>query len=1584
LFSYGKGGLSYEGRLLAAGEARKSVGGLSVEGAELEAVGKGNANGLENLRLKGKGGAYTLGYEGPLDYKGLKISGALSLSSGSETLRGNLKGENGSYALSVEDAVLKGLKIRDLTAGVEKRGDLYSLRLKGGLEKDGNSLSLDGTGKYGTELSFKVKLAYRDLSYLLEGMYGKGLMTLAGGYGLKGELRFLEGGACGGSLKAKGLPLAVDDGVLYLDLSLRGDYSANRTWRVEGDEIRVRYEGKGEIPAIGLKGLKLDAGKLSVETLSLQGKGYGLSGSLKGSYGKKTMEGSASFVGEGTLGGGRARYGLSLGYGEGIGKLKLQVDGYDLGLIGVNGYRAKALLEGSGELSLAELLRGEYGKLDGWVLKGKAGLAGSAMTVSDQRMELSKAGKELSLKIGNGRGFDAVLRYALGGESVTGAVKLKGYRPEGDVLGLAGAPKDLLALRCDGGASFAYDKSGLKYEGDVVVKGGAGQKVSGLPVAGASVELVGKGDERGFGEIAVKGTLGDYRIGYEGSFGFEGLAAAGEISLSKDGEALRGTVKGERGTYDLAVGEGLLGGVGLKNLTAGIKGEGDRYGLRLKAEIGAGKVEGDGFILKGNSGYEWRMGLQDLDVLGILNVARGFGVQVSADGIRQASLSGSLSVKGDKGKISWAAFGMEGALDVGGTKILLTGSGSGDESRYEIRGLDAKVAGETVSVKGKGEFGALTKFAGNLGYRGVSYGLEGTYSNGLAALKGDYGLDAEMVIGKDGTLKGSLKARGLPLALDEGRIYGNLSLRGFYGADKAWRLEGDEIALRYEGKGEFPAVWMNGLKASDGKVDVSALTLRGEGYGLSGGLSGSYGAKGIEGRGRFVGEGSLGGGTAQYDLDLGYKEGQGRLKIGLGGYDLGIVGLKGFRAHASLEGSGELSPEELLRGELGKLDGWTLRGKAGFEGDALTLSDQAIEIRKTADVLSLKLGNGGGFEGLLRYTLGGKELEGQISLAAYRPEVDIMTRIPLLSDLSGLLFEGGATLSYGESGLSYEGRALALGEAGRLVGGLPADGARFEIAGKGDGIGLSEVALKSVLGTYGLTYDGSLGYEGLKVAGGLSFSAGADIVQGNLKGENGIYELTVGQASIKGIGIKGLAAGLERKADSFGLTLSGELEKDGETLLVKARGEYGTDLKFAMELGYRGVTYGMDGTFGAGLLTLKGGYGLEGKLVMGEGKAIEGSLSARDLPLAVDGGMVYGNLSLRGAYGKDESWWVEGDEVGLRYEGKEKYPIVGMKGLRIGGGRAEVDAFTLEGEGYGLSGSLKGSYGGEGTEAIEGSGIFIGEEALGGGSAIYQLSFGYGEGRGRVRLGVDGYDLGLAGLKGYRANASLSGSGDLSWGELVKGEMGKLDTWVMRGKAGLFGDALTVSDQGLELRKTGDLLTLSVGNKNGFEGVLSYALGAKSADAEIALDGYSPEKDVIGLDGILKDLLGLKYGGKAVFAYGESGLTYGGDIVVQGEAGRKIGGQSVEGMLLEVVGKGDMTGLDELTLKGSFDGYTLGYGGSLSYEGLKIAGALSLSKGEEAVLGSLKGERGAYELSVGEGALGGVRLQGLLAAVEEK
>ncbi|HWR11623.1 MAG TPA: translocation/assembly module TamB domain-containing protein [Rectinemataceae bacterium] len=1583
-FAYDESGLSYGGRLLARGDSGRRVAGLSVKGAKLEATGNGNPSGLRELAIKGNLGAYEFGYKGSLGYKGLRIAGLLSLSAGQETVEGTLLGGDGSYELSVRDSFMRGVGIKNLMAGLKTKGGTYAFALNGELEKNGRSVSLSGAGEYGTGLKFGGKVVYRDISYELEGGYGKGLLTLKGGYGLQGELRIGEGGTYSGSLVAKGLPIAVDGGFLYGDLSLRGAYGKNNSWWLEGDEIRVRHEGRGDYPEVGLWGLKLSGGKVEVATLTLRGKGYGLSGNLAGSYGKNGMEGNVYLVGEEVLGGGTAMYTLNARYGDGRGKLKVGVKGYDLGLIGVNGYRAKVSLEGSGELSLEELFRGDFGKLDGWTLKGVAGLSGDGVTISDQGLELRKSGDSLSLKLGNGKGLEAVARYAFGGESLAGAVSLKDYRPEADVQGLAGVPKELLGLKYDGGATFAYDKAGVTYAGDIFVRGESGQRVGGLSVAGAKVEFAGKGNALGLGNVVVKGNLGDYELGYRGSLGYEGLRLEGSLSLSSEGEAIRGSVKGGQGSYDLAVGEGLLRGVEIKSVAASFADSADSVDLKLSGDIGAGKVRAEGTLLKGATGYEWRMGLQGMEMMGPLRIAEGFGIKPPSIGVNRATLSGNLEVKGAGKKVSWALSGIEGELEAAGGRILVKGSGSGDESRYAIHDLEIEAAGETISLRGNGEYGAQTKFAGNLGYRGVNYGLEGAYAKGTLTLKGGYGLEGSLTIGKDGTYSGNLKAKDLPLALDGVRVYGDLSLRGFYGKDGVWWVEGDEVAARFIGDGEYPAVGMKGLKLGGGKMEVKTLTLRGKGYGLSGNLIGSYGDKGIEGNGEFAGEESLGGGSARYDLALGYEKGRGRLKVGLSDYDLGLVGIKGYRAKAALEGSGDISIDELLAGNYGKLDGWVLRGAVGIEGDALTLNDQDIEIRKTADDLSMKLGNGKGLEGLLRYSLAGKAFDGELLLAAYSPETDIVARDSTAKELLGLRLDGRVHFSSGESGLSYEGQMTALGETGQRVAGLSVDGAKLEAVGSGDGNGLGELSLKGSSGANEFGFKGSLGYAGLNVAGELSFVTGADAVQGTLKGEKGFYELSVGKAVIKGFGISGLVAGVEKRGNVYGLSLNGKLEKDGETVQVSGSGEYGASLKFAAELGYRGISYGLNGAFGDGLLTLNGGYGLEGRVAIGAGGLSEGSLKAVGLPLAVEGGVIYGDLSLRGSYGKDDSWWVEGDDVSIRYEGKEAFPMVDMKGLKVGGGRVGVEALTLKGKGYGLKGSLKGSFGGEGNETMEASGVFVGEESLGGGSALYELNLGYGGGRGRLNLGVDSYDMGLLGLRGYKANVSLAGSGELSVGELLRGEYGKLDTWAMRGVVGLGSDAVSVSDQELELRKTGDLVSLRLGNGKGFEASLRYTLGTEAAQGELFLDGYRPETEFIGLDGLPKELLGLKYGGKVAFAYGKGGLTYEGDVFVDGEAGRKIGGLSVDGASLEVAGKGNEKGFGALTLRGGIGGYNLGYEGSLDYEGLRIAGLLSLSKGEESILCSLKGEKGAYELSAGKGSLGGIALENLSASVEEK
>ena len=73
-------------------------------------------------------------------------------------------------------------------------------------------------------------------------------------------------------------------------------------------------------------------------------------------------------------------------------------------------------------------------------------------------------------------------------------------------------------------------------------------------------------------------------------------------------------------------------------------------------------------------------------------------------------------------------------------------------------------------------------------------------------------------------------------------------------------------------------------------------------------------------------------------------------------------------------------------------------------------------------------------------------------------------------------------------------------------------------------------------------------------------------------------------------------------------------------------------------------------------------------------------------------GVVYGDLSVVGAYGGGEDWWVDGEKVELRYEGEGEYPQVGMRQVKVRGGEVSVGELTVKGKGYGLTGSLTGSY----------------------------------------------------------------------------------------------------------------------------------------------------------------------------------------------------------------------------------------------------------------------------------------------------
>jgi hypothetical protein len=275
-------------------------------------------------------------------------------------------------------------------------------------------------------------------------------------------------------------------------------------------------------------------------------------------------------------------------------------------------------------------------------------------------------------------------------------------------------------------------------------------------------------------------------------------------------------------------------------LKATVKDAGERYDLALSGELGEGKLDVDGSLLKGNKGFEGWVQLKNLEVMGLLRMAKGLGLTVPELGLARAQVSGDVSVRSDYEKVSWSVSGLEGTIDAGKGTIGLRGSGIGDGSRYELKGLEAQFGGEKVTLKGTGHYGKEISFAGDVGYRGTTYGLEGTYDGETVKVKGSYGLEGEARVLSGGKVAGSLRAKGLPLSLGEGMAYGDLAASFAYEGGGSWRVEGTELGLRYEGAGTYPRVRLGSFLATPGKVEARSVELTGEGYGLTGAVSLAY------------------------------------------------------------------------------------------------------------------------------------------------------------------------------------------------------------------------------------------------------------------------------------------------------------------------------------------------------------------------------------------------------------------------------------------------------------------------------------------------------------------------------------------------------------------------------------------------------------------------------------------------------------------------------------------------------------------------------------------------------------------------
>ena len=551
---------------------------------------------------------------------------------------------------------------------------------------------------------------------------------------------------------------------------------------------------------------------------------------------------SGRFIGEGYLGGGKTGYEVMLKHDGGTVAVLLEADRYELGDLGLEGISAGGRLRAQGELSTDRLIRlgnGELGAVADWDIGGEVQVWGEGWSLRPQRLELGVGADALWGHVA-GEGYDVLMGYDYERSAVEAEVALRGFSPLAEVEVTAGVLKELAGLLYEGDLRGSYGEGVLGYEGAIKVWGSQGQTVGGIDVGGLELELAGAGDEAGLKAVKAAGFYKELRLGYEGSLVYQGLGVAGGLRLSRGGETVQGKVEGSGGKYGLEVEDGELAGFGYRGVEVGYQELGDRHDVVVRGSFGEGSLEGSGSLLKGGKGYEGALGLTGIDAIEVVKLLGWAGLSLPELGVDEARVWGDFGVRGDYEEVAWVAGGIEAEVRGSFGEVKVRGSGVGDGKRYEVKGLGIGYKGEELGIEGKGEYGERGfGFEGELRYGGLGYEVGLRYADGEAAVWGGYGLEG-VLLRTAGGYEGKLKAEGLPVALGEGLVYGDIEAAGRYEGGELW-VEAKRLGVRYEGEGEYPTLKAEGLKYGKGELSVERLWVNGEGYGLAGSLAGSLG-----------------------------------------------------------------------------------------------------------------------------------------------------------------------------------------------------------------------------------------------------------------------------------------------------------------------------------------------------------------------------------------------------------------------------------------------------------------------------------------------------------------------------------------------------------------------------------------------------------------------------------------------------------------------------------------------------------------------------------------------------------------------
>lgn len=826
-------------------------------------------------------------------------------------------------------------------------------------------------------------------------------------------------------------------------------------------------------------------------------------------------------------------------------------------------------------------------------------IEGRALRIGRQAMQLRVGGGAVELLRAGDDGLDLSARYDTAKAELEGTARLLGFRLA-SLAAMDGAAADLKALAAlpvSGELTFGLRDGAPRYRGVLVARGEKSVLLQGLKTEGISAELVAEGDATGLSSLRLAAKSNGWELGYEGRLTYGDMGLDGRIWARRGADGGEARVAGAAGRYaaeadriGIATGE-------LRRLGFGLESAGGRTRLSLTAvQPRATETEDDGRLaleatLEGDRadlGFTFA-DLRPAGLASMIGSLRITGMPALPAIPPDLVLSGKGTAVNDRRGLRWAAERLEARAILGTRELSLRASGSGDLAQAALDALDLRYGATAVSAQGILRYGTEPGFEGTIEYAGQRYRIAASYASDTLRVTGSHGLAVEARREEGGAWRASLEAADLPVALGEGLLVAGVKAEARYAGADDWRADIASFRLRYGPSGAKPAGAQAFPEISGGEVFLRPGTFRfgnievnGEGYGLSGPATLTYAIPAGDGTAPVAGaafpaiglaatlrgRGALGAGTAVYDIRADLAEGNLNAGIGFSAFPLGAADKAGARsldAAGYLRVRGPLDLARLLQGAVPDPEAFRGDLSVSLAGPGLQMAEQRLRVRYAGGALLADLDDsGGGLSGTGRIRLDDQAVTATVALRKFVPSsvVRLGAADPAVQGLLSMSLSGSLGMELRAGGLRYRADLAAEGAKGGKLGPLETGGLSLALTGTGDEKGFSALDVRIAQSGWTVGYEGTLGFDGLRVAGEARLSRAGDGGRIAISGSDGTYRADDGTLRFGAAALRGLNATLRAAADGYDLTLSARLEdaaaRADAQVGTKAAGQAGT------------------------------------------------------------------------------------------------------------------------------------------------------------------------------------------------------------------------------------------------------------------------------------------------------------------------------------------------------------------------------------------------------------------------------------------